>query len=144
LILDTETYEHKLKDLDFNFIELPKFNKTEKELQSLVEKWVYFIKNATNLTVIPPDLDDEGLKSAYIEANHHNWSKEDLEAYQYSRMRETDEITREMFVEQKAKKQRDIEIAKNFIVLGLDNSMIAKGTNLTLEQIQELRAELDK
>ena len=33
LILDAQTQEHKLKDLDFNFIELPKFNKTESELQ---------------------------------------------------------------------------------------------------------------
>jgi predicted transposase/invertase (TIGR01784 family) len=98
LILDAETHEHKLKDLDFNFIELPKFNKTEQELTTLIDKWVYFIKNAEDLSVIPAHIDDEGLKSAYMEADRHTWSKADLEAYEYAMMRETDEIAREMFV----------------------------------------------
>jgi predicted transposase/invertase (TIGR01784 family) len=64
LILDAETHEHKLKDLDFNFIELPKFNKTESELDTLIDKWVYFIKNAETLTVAPSNADDAGLQSA--------------------------------------------------------------------------------
>jgi len=133
LILDAETQEHKLKDLDFNFIELPKFNKTEKELQTLVEKWVYFIKNAENLTVIPAGLDDEGLKSAYTEADRHTWKKEDLEAYQYSRIRETDEIAEKMLVLEK--------VAKSLLQTTLTNEDIAKHTGLTLEQIEHLRNE---
>jgi predicted transposase/invertase (TIGR01784 family) len=119
LILDTETQEHnrgadQLKDLDFNFIELPKFNKTEKDLKTLVEKWVYFIKNAENLTVIPAGVEDEGLKSAYTEADRHNWEKEDLEAYEYSRIRETDEKAEKMLVVEK----RNIEIAKKMLKRG--------------------------
>jgi predicted transposase/invertase (TIGR01784 family) len=141
LILDVETGEHKLKDLDFNFIELPKFNKTEKELQSLVEKWVYFIKNAENLTVIPPDLDDEGLKLAYTEADRHNWSKKDLEAYSYEGMREADERAEKMFVEQKAELRKQIEMATKAIKRGFENETIADLTDLTIEQIEQLRNE---
>ncbi len=141
LILDVETKEHKLKDLDFNFIELPKFNKTERELQTLVEKWVYFIKNAENLTVIPADLEDEGLQLAYKEADRHSWKKEDLEAYEYSRLRETDEKAEKILVEETTKLSTQVEIAKNFIAMGLDNSTIAKGTDLTIEQIEQLRNE---
>jgi hypothetical protein len=96
-------------------------------------------KNAEDLTVIPANVDDEGLKSAYTEADRHTWTKADLDAYEYARMRETDEVAREMFVEQKAK----IEIAKNLIALSLDNDTIAKGTNLTIEQIEELRKEIN-
>jgi predicted transposase/invertase (TIGR01784 family) len=59
LILDAQTHEHKLKDLDFNFIELPKFRKKAHELETLIEKWVYFIKNAKNLKVIPSNTDDK-------------------------------------------------------------------------------------
>ncbi len=135
LILDAETHEHKLKDLDFNFIELPKFNKTEAELDTLIDKWVYFIKNAETLTVIPANADDSGLKSAYTEADKHTWSKADLEAYQYENMRETDVKAEKMMVEQK----KAIEIAKNLISLGLDNDTITKGTGLTLEQVEQLR-----
>ena len=138
LILDAETQEHKLKDLDFNFIELPKFNKTEAELKTLVDKWVYFIKNAENLTVIPSNLDDEGLTSAYIEADQHTWKKTDLEAYSYARMREVDDVTREMFVKEKKAK----EIATKMILAFSTDDFIAQMTDLTHEQIQELRNKL--
>ncbi len=141
LILDAETHEYKLKDLDFNFIELPKFNKTEQELDTLIDKWVYFIKNAESLTVIPANANDIGLKSAYIEADRHNWTKADLEAYDYALLREMDEKTEKMFAEQKGEIKAKTEIAKNFIVLGLDNDTIAKGTGLTIEEIEKLRQE---
>jgi predicted transposase/invertase (TIGR01784 family) len=36
-----------------------------------------------------------------------------------------------------------IEIAKNLIVLGLDDTTILKATGLTLEQIEELRKEME-
>ncbi len=134
LILDVETQEQKLKDLEFNFIELPKFDKSEQKLQTLVEKWIYFIKNAENLSLIPTNVDDDGLKSAYIEADRHNWTRKELDEYSYARMRETDELTREMFVERKAK----IEIAKNFKKIGLSNEDVAKGTRLTLNEIENL------
>jgi len=139
LILDAATQEHILKDLDFNFIELPKFNKKEKELSTLIDKWVYFIKNAMSLTVIPANIDDEGLESAYIEADRHNWTKADLEAYSYARMRETDEITREMFVEEKAKLSKQVEIAKKMLKRGTEIEIIAEDTGLTVEQIEQLR-----
>lgn len=139
LILDVKTQEHKLKDLEFNFIELPKFNKTEKDLQTLVEKWVYFIKNADTLTVLPPNLDDEGLKSAYQEADRHTWTKEDLAAYSYERMRETDDIAREMFVEENAKQQTKFEIANKLLQSSLSDEDIANSTGLTIEQINQMR-----
>jgi predicted transposase/invertase (TIGR01784 family) len=141
LILDAETYEHKLKDLDFNFIELPKFNKTEPELDTLIDKWIYFIKNAETLTVVPSNADDDGLQSAYTEADKHAWTQADLDAYEYARIRETDDKAEKMLVEEKAELRKQSEIAKNFIVLGLDNNTIAKGTGLTPEQIEKLRNE---
>jgi predicted transposase/invertase (TIGR01784 family) len=137
LILDAETYEHKLKDLEFSFIELPKFKKTKSELQTLVEKWVFFIKNAENLDVIPDNIDDEGLKSAYQEADRHTWTKEELEEYEYARMREADEIAEKLLVIEK----RNIEIAKTMLLDNEPNEKIAKYTGLTVEQIEALRNE---
>ncbi len=141
LILDAETQEHKLKDLEFSFIELPKFKKTEQELQTLVEKWVFFIKNAENLNVIPADVNDEGLKSAYQEADRHTWTKEEIEEYEYARMRETDEVAEKMLVEEKAKFSKQIEIARKMLKRGTSIEIIAEDTDLTLEQIEQLRSE---
>ena len=53
LILNRDTLKQELRDIEFNFIELKKFTKSEEELESIIEKWIYFIKNADNLTMIP-------------------------------------------------------------------------------------------
>ncbi len=138
LILDAQTNEHTLKDLEFNFIELPKFNKKEQELQTLIEKWVFFIKNADTLTVVPSNVDDEGLKSAYLEADKHLWTKKDIEAYEYAQMRETDEKAEKLRVEEKKAKK----IAQKMILAGSTNDFIAQMTDLTIEQVQELRNKI--
>jgi hypothetical protein len=45
--------EHLLKDIQFSFIELPKFTKEMDELESPIDKWTYFIKHSEELHVIP-------------------------------------------------------------------------------------------
>jgi predicted transposase/invertase (TIGR01784 family) len=106
----------------------------------LIEKWVYFIKNAESLTVMPSNLDDEGLKSAYQEADRHTWNKKDIEAYEYERMRETDEKAEKMLVEEKAK----MKIAKKLVKRNLSNEDIAEDTGLTVEQVEQLRNEISE
>ena len=71
-IIDTATVENYIKNIEFNFIELPKFNKKASELKTVIDQWVYFIKNAENLEVIPKNVKDEGLKNAYEDADKHN------------------------------------------------------------------------
>jgi predicted transposase/invertase (TIGR01784 family) len=146
-ILDVETHEHLLQDVEFNFIELPKFNKELHQLENLTDKWIYFIKNAENLDVIPENVDDEGLKSAYEEANKHTWTSEELEAYDYAFMREEDERAKLELAKKRAEKKGElkgelkgrIEVAKNLIALGLDNATTSKGTGFTMEQVEQLR-----
>jgi len=89
-ICNVETQERVVKDMDFYFIELPKFLKSGNELETVTDKWIYFIKEAESLTFIPENLDDEGLKEAYIDANRGTWSKNELDAYIYAGMREQD------------------------------------------------------
>jgi predicted transposase/invertase (TIGR01784 family) len=105
-ITDLQTGENLLKDIEFNFIELPKFNKTEPELNSIIDQWVYFIKNAENLDVIPESVQDEGLIKAYRDADKHNWTKEELEAYDYVFMREQDYRGRISFDKRKAEEEK--------------------------------------
>jgi predicted transposase/invertase (TIGR01784 family) len=89
-LLDEKTYEHKLKDLRFAFLELRKFKKTANALESLVDKWAFFIKNSEKLAFIPDNVDDPGLKEAYLDADRHTWSKEDLKAYDNESIAEQD------------------------------------------------------
>ena len=55
--------------MDLYFIELPKFRKQSYELNNVTGKWTYFIKEAENLDVIPDDIEDNGLKKAYLYAS---------------------------------------------------------------------------
>ena len=65
-------------DIELIFIELPKFTKTEEELSSIQDKWLYFIKNAGSLNYVPKHLSKE-IEKAYQIANEANFSEEELD-----------------------------------------------------------------
>ena len=128
LILNKETGKNELKDINFNFIELPKFKKELKECKTLTDKWIYFIKNAKSLDVIPPDVNDEGLKEAYTESDRHNWTKDELDSYDYFLMREQDERGKVELAEKRAEEKKVFEIARNGLREKLPIEVISKLT----------------
>ena len=138
-ICNVETKERVIKNMDFYFIELPKFKKAENELTDITDKWIYFIKEAENLNVIPDNLDDEGLKEAYADANQNTWSQAELNAYNYAAMREQDERGRIEKAEQKAMQKGREEEKKNAIIgfdrIGIAPEKIAEALNMPLENI---------
>lgn len=133
-VLDIETQEQIIQDVEFNFIELPKFNKTIEELVSPIDQWTYFIKNAENLTLIPENVKDEGLKEAYLEANQQNWTKLELEDYLRASIKERDEIGRIEFAEKKTK----LEMGKLMKMDGELIEKIVRYTGLSIEEIDNL------
>jgi len=143
LIMDCETGERKFKDLEFNFIELKKFTKNLNEITNLVDKWIYFIKNAENLDVIPENTNDTGLISAYKDAEKHNWTKEELEEYEYAQMREQDERGEIELAVEIAVDSKTIEIAKEMILENFTKEQISKITKLSYETIVKLINELE-
>jgi predicted transposase/invertase (TIGR01784 family) len=142
-MLDAETGERFIEDVEFHFIELPKFKKTATELSSIIDQWVYFIKNAKNLDIIPENVQDEGLKHAYDDAYKHNWSQDELEAYDYVLMREQDERGRMTAAIKtaviEATKQTSIDIALKLIKRGFSNDDIVEDTGLSHEEVENLR-----
>ena len=81
LILDEVTGENKLQDFRFCFIELPKFNLNEDELQTVAEKWIYFFKNAKDLQIIPSRINDQNIIDAFDVLERYGWTKQELELY---------------------------------------------------------------
>ena len=53
LILEKESLTQYLKDMEFAFIEISKFQKEEDQLNHIIDQWTYFLKEAPNLKVIP-------------------------------------------------------------------------------------------
>jgi predicted transposase/invertase (TIGR01784 family) len=138
LIMDSETGERKFKDLEFNFIELQKFTKQLSQIDNLVDKWIYFIKNSENLEVIPENINDSGLLTAYKDAEKHNWTKAELEEYEYAQMREQDERGEIELAEERAVENKTIEIAKEMILENFTKEQIRKITKLPIEMIEKL------
>jgi len=77
LIEKKELIEY-MDDIELIFIELPKFTKGEAALDGVLDKWIYFIKNAGSLDYVPKNLDAE-LQHAFKIANEANFSEEELE-----------------------------------------------------------------
>lgn len=137
-VRDIETGEQTIKDMEFTFIELPKFRLELHEIKTLTEKWVYFIKNAENLEVVPDYINDEGLKSAYEEANVQTWTQEELEAYEYAFMREEDERARLDKAKQDGKDEGQQEAVLGFFHHGASIELIAKSLKISEDKVREI------
>jgi predicted transposase/invertase (TIGR01784 family) len=137
-VLDVEKKEQVIQDVEFNFIELPKFDKTIDQLETSIDQWTYFIKNAESLTLMPDSVKDEGLKEAYFEANQQNWTKLELEDYMRASIKERDEIGRVEFAERKGKLEGKTEVAKSLKLNGVSIEIISKATGLTIDEIEKL------
>ena len=137
-VCDVENGERIIKDMDFYFIELPKFIKPLSDLIEVTDKWIYFFKEAENLHVIPENVDDEGLKAAYHDANKYSWSKEELDAYDYAAMRDQDERGKTELAIRRAEKKAEERVAKKLKNMGLSNEDIRNATGLSDEEIENL------
>lgn len=137
-VLDIDTGEVTIKDIEFNFIELLKFNKPLEALETLVDKWIFFIKNAENLTLVPRNIDDEGLLSAYEEANQHTWTQAELDAYDYVDMRQEQARAEIDAAEARGERKGKQETAKEMKKDGESIEKIKRYTGLSDEEIKSL------
>jgi predicted transposase/invertase (TIGR01784 family) len=142
LILNTENQSHDLKDLEFNFVELPKFTKTEAELNTVADKWLFFIKHADDLNHIPDNADTPALQQAYQIAAQHHWTQEELDIYEtqglkLGKARNVVETARGDGIAEGLAKGK-IEVARNLLAL-MDDAAIAQVTGLDISDITRLR-----
>ena len=143
LIINQETQTQDLEDFEFSFIELPKFTKGLDELETILDKWIFFIKNAKDLTMIPQTYQSNPpFKEAFDIASQNTWNKKELEVYEYMGLKEFDEINAIRTAEKKGlergKLEEKIEIAKNLLDI-LDNETISLKVGLSMEEIEKLR-----
>ncbi|MFH1097614.1 MAG: Rpn family recombination-promoting nuclease/putative transposase [Candidatus Desantisbacteria bacterium] len=134
-------------EIELIFVELPKFEKSEEELTSIADKWIYFIKNAGTLESTPKTLITEvEIEKAFGIANTAGMSHEELEA-QWKRhdflylQKNSIEFALMKGIEQgieQGKKEKAIEIARNLLQLEIDIEKISKITGLTMDEIEEI------
>ncbi|WP_445244838.1 Rpn family recombination-promoting nuclease/putative transposase [Microcoleus sp. OTE_8_concoct_300] len=73
-----ENFEY-YREIELVFLELPKFNQKLEQVQSLIQSWVYFLKNAPNLDEIPDKLASvPEIKTAFNIANRSTLNLDEL------------------------------------------------------------------
>ena len=151
---DETGYEYS-DDVELIFVELPKFTKTEAELENMLDKWVYFLRFAKRLHSIPSNLSQEKpIEHAFAIANRAQLTPQELEAQERREMYIQDQRgVVEYAVEtsmakgfaqglekgiEQGKRAVRIELAKNLKNLGMDEAAIAKAIGISLVEVNEL------
>lgn len=158
VVMDKKRHEQYFEEFDFNFIELPKFKKTEEELVTPTDKWLFFLKNASLHQEIPKWADSAGLKAAYEIAEKHRWTTDELELYDYWKKKEfihlhaLDKAKTEARIEARAEGKAEgraegraegelikaRQIARALLDKGLDIKSVSDATQLSITEIEQL------
>jgi predicted transposase/invertase (TIGR01784 family) len=71
--------DYREGDMQLVFVELPKFTKELDELETPMDKWLYFLRNAPGLEVIPETMETSPeMRHAFEIANQANMTPEEL------------------------------------------------------------------
>ena len=138
-----EVFFDKLK---FIYIELPKFQKSEEELENHFEKWLFVFTHLSKLQDRPKKLQEKIFQQLFEAAEIANLPKEDREAYEeslkhYMDIKNVVDTSRLEGIQegiQEGKQQEKFEIAKMMKLDGEQVEKIVKYTGLTKEEIEKL------
>ncbi|HQS84279.1 MAG: hypothetical protein B7Y25_05145 [Alphaproteobacteria bacterium 16-39-46] len=142
--IEKESQQSYLNDMSYAFIELPKFNKKEEELETEEDYWIFMMKEATHMREIPKDAPEE-VKKAYEILEKHTWTRDELFEYEKSKIALMDDmdaiITAKEEGKEEGREEGREEIARKMIKDKMDIEKIIKFTELPREKIERLIQE---
>lgn len=83
-LMDVNTKKVFYDKLTFIYLELPKFTKTENELETLFDKWVFVLKNLSRLLERPVALQERVFKRLFEAASIARFTPNELQEYEAS------------------------------------------------------------
>ena len=148
--------DYPIYDIELIFVELPKFKKELAALETIIDKWLFFLNNARKLQDVPSSMDNiPEIKKAFYIANQANLNLDELEEQEKSEIFIQDQrgaitkAARESLEQgrqegrqeglEEGLKQKAEEIARKTLGV-LDDRSISEMTGLTLEELQSLRS----
>ncbi len=145
---DSYRHEIKLKDVEdhhvfydkltFIYLEMPKFNKTEDELETMFDKWMFVLRNLSRLLERPVALQDRVFKKLFEQAEIAKYSAAERRQYEASQKEYWDyNSTLETYLSKGETKEK-LQIAQRMKAMGFDIKIIAEATQLSPEQIEKL------
>ena len=153
---DSMIHEIKLKDvadnhifydkLTFVYLEMPKFNKKEEELETMFDKWMFALSNLARLLERPKALQERIFARLFEQAEIAHFTPKERNEYVASKKEYWDaySITKTSFNKglaegmEKGLAQRNHEIARSMKADKLPIETIIKYTGLSAEEIEAL------
>lgn len=84
MLMDVKTKEVFSDKLTYIYLELPKFQKEETELETMFDKWMYVLKNLSNLMSRPTSLQERIFERLFEQAEIAKYSREEQYGYEQS------------------------------------------------------------
>jgi predicted transposase/invertase (TIGR01784 family) len=141
-LCNRDTGEIFYDKLGYTYIELRNFVKTDIELETDLDKWLYVLKNMSRMDKIPAYLRKPVFEKLFNIAEYSNLTKEEKIMYdsslkyKWDNKNVLDYAVREGF--EKGEHQRSLDIARELKKEGLAIEFIAKTTKLSIEEIEKL------
>ena len=132
--------------LTYIYLEMPNFKKTESDLKSRIDQWLYFIKYLEDFQTIPAIFNDEVFSKAFEKAEIATYGAIELDNYENSLKlyRDLKGVIDTAFDEGKleskleGKLEGKLETATSLKLLGIEIDIISKSTGLTNKEIDTL------
>jgi len=141
-LMDVDSHKVFYDKLTYIYLEMPKFRKSEDELESHFDKWLYVLKNLHLLTDRPKKLQERIFGQLFEQAEIAQFSEKEYQEYEDSLKyyRDLKNSMDTAFDDGKVegKIEEKIEIAKNMKTKGMALEVIAEITGLSLSEIEKL------
>ena len=150
-LLDKKTLKVFNDKLSFKYVEIAKFNKTEEELDTLYDKWLYVLKNLSRLDERPSALKEKVFTKLCEEAEIAKFTPTELKEYEdslkaYRDVKNSIDTALEKGREEgmakglaKGMEKEKIATARRLLSMGFSEEQVSTATELPLEEIQKLR-----
>ena len=147
-LMDTRTKEVFYDKLTFIYLEMPKFTKTEEQLVTMFDKWLYAIRHLATLLNRPKALYEKVFEQLFTAAEIAKFNPEELMEYEDSLKALRDWYSVLSTAENKGfaqgkeegrkegEKNKALAIARQMLADGMPAESVARYTNLTVEEIR--------
>ena len=142
-LLDKKTLKVFNDKLSFKYVEIAKFNKTEEELDTLYDKWLYVLKNLSRLDERPAALKEKVFTKLFEEAEIAKFTPTELKEYEdslkaYRDVKNSIDTALEKGREE-GKNSKALQIAKKMLDAGMDIETVMQITDLPKSKIEKLK-----
>lgn len=160
-LMEVDTKEVFYDKLTYVYVEIPKFDKKEDELESMYDKWMFVLKNLSSLMSRPASLQERVFTRLFEQAEISKFNPQELKMYEDSMNAYRDIINAIKTAEKKKFAEGEAEgmakgmakgraegraegladVAKAMLEKHMDIGMIAELTGMSADEIQKLEEQ---